>query len=88
MARASEFWLVAAPPALVGLVAPLCVVADVPPVVAEAAVTVKTFPASDHVNVVAPLTGLVTSPAIFNTVCVPAAGRFVGLYNVPVDRGA
>jgi hypothetical protein len=60
MVQASDFWVVAALPAVVDPVAPTdappLVVPTVPPVVkaplcADAAVTVKAFPASDGVNV-------------------------------------
>jgi hypothetical protein len=50
------------------------------------AVTVTSPPSSLHVKT-APLAGLVTSPGKLLTPCVPGAGRLVGLYNAPVERG-
>lgn len=50
------------------------------------AVIVASPPNSLHVKT-APLAGLVTSPSKLLTPCVPGAGRLVGLYNAPVERG-
>jgi hypothetical protein len=47
---------------------------------------IVTSPYSLHVKT-APLAGLVTSPGKLLTPCVPGAGRLVGLYNAPVERG-
>jgi hypothetical protein len=68
----------------------LAVVVVVAPAVTTApklnAVTVASPPNSLHVKT-APLAGLVTSPGKLLTPCVPGAGRLVGLYNAPVERG-
>lgn len=75
-------------PETVVLVVPDPVV-KVTPWAAEAAVITVLMAASEFDQVkVAPLSGLVMSPGRSDIAFVPHVGVFVGLYKVPVPRGA